>query len=62
MKWLMSLHEARTRLRGDVRLGGMEEFRLIKKLNSVTDGFGTDNSIVKDLPRDLLKPSGTYNK
>ena len=62
MKWLVSLHEARTWLRGDIGLGGVGGFRLIKKLNSMTDGYGTDITTIKDLPRDLLEPSGTYKK
>lgn len=60
MEWLMSLHEAGTWLGGDVGLGGMGKFGLIKKLNTVTDGLGTDCSIIENLPRDLLKPRGSY--
>ena len=60
MEWLMSLHEARTWLVVDVGLGGVGEFCLIKKLNSLTDGLRADCAIIEDLPRDLLKPRGSY--
>ena len=58
----MSLHDAWTGTSGDVWLGGVGKFGLVKELNSVTNRYVTNFSVIENLPRDLLKPRGSYER
>ena len=58
----MSLYEAWTGSSGDVWLGSMWKFRLVKELNSVTNWHLANFSIIADLPSDLLKPRRPWKR